>query len=349
MNNRAKKNFKFFVFLIILCLLAFGGAMLLKNNNGSLNDFLDSFSNNSFKDNYNGVYTYSDDLNGSKTLFSGCTLSKIDNHIVIINDKYYVYRSSCIGTFAIAEGDVKKLNIGVNEERETYYIKYNDQVYYKNHAVTSLNLGNNLKEYNDKYRLSDYQLLFREAQRPNEYFNLPLNEIDNSSSDLSMEFLHVKDESFTINVKNDDYATLYSYTFKDFNSMPEFYPYGAYLVVIEKEENEQKYSNNFKVIGESGIIYDLNDKFPIIVDDIRLDNNKSVYAAFDPKDRDFRILISDSKQMCFEKGNQNEISYYEFMIDYNYSTREFEKPEFVKRGFKSDSCVYINEILGGEV
>ena len=35
------------------------------------------------------------------------------------------------------------------------------------------------------------------------------------------------------------------------------------------------------------------------------------------------------------------------MIDYNYSSKSFEKPEYVKRGFKSDSCVYIDEIIGG--
>jgi hypothetical protein len=59
------------------------------------------------------------------------------------------------------------------------------------------------------------------------------------------------------------------------------------------------------------------------------------------------VLISDTKQMCFENGSKDEISYYEFMIDYNYSTRSFEKPEFVKKGSKSDSCIYINEIIGG--
>ena len=347
MKDRKKQNFKFFLFLIVLCFLAFGVGMLVKNDDNVLTDLLDNLGDNSFKDNYNGVYTYAEDLNGTKTLFKGCILSKINNHIVIINDKYYVYRSSCVGTFLMAEGNTKELAIGTNEERKSYYIKYNDLVYYKDYTVTSLEVGNEFKTYGDKIPLTDYQLLFRESQYPGDYFNVNTRKIDGLSTTIMVEFKHVEKESFKVNLYDRDGINIYSYTFKDFNSMPEFYPYGAYLVIIEKDETDTKYNNNLKVVGADGLVYNLNDKFPIIVDGVTLDRNKSVHISFDQKNMYFRVLISDNRQMCYEDSTDTSISYYEFMVDYNYSLKAFEKPEFVKRGFKNDSCVYINDILGG--
>lgn len=347
MKDRKKQSFKFFLFVIVLCFVAFGVGMLVRDENNVLSDLLDSFGDSSFKDNYNGVYTYAEDLNGTKTLFKGCILSKINNHIVIINDRYYVYRSSCVGTFLLSEGKTKELDINTNEERKSYYIKYNDLVYYKDYTVTSLEVGNNFKTYNDKISLSDYQLLFRESQYPGNYFNVDPKRVDGLSTEINVEFKYIKNEEFTIKLYNRNGDTLYTYTFKDFNSMPEFYPYGAYLVIIEKDENDTKYNNNLKVVGEDGVVYNLNDKFPIIVDDVTLDRNKSIYVSFDKKNMYFRVIISDDKEMCYENSTDTSISYYEFMVDYNYSSKSFEKPEFVKRGFKNDSCVYINDILGG--
>lgn len=347
MKSRAKKNVKFLFFLVVLCLLAFGGAILIKKDDTVIDDLLDSFGDNSIKDNYNGFYSYSDDLNGSKTLFKGCILSKINNYILIINDNYYIYRSSCIGTFLLGEGKTKDLNIMVNEERKSYYIKYNDEVYYKNYAVTSLDVVNSFKEYNDKIPLTDYQLLLKEATITKDYFDVSSRKIEGLSSNMLIEFKHVNGESYTISIKNSSGNVLYTYTFKDFETMPEFYPYGAYLVIIEKDENDNKYNNNFKVIGTDGLLYNLNDKFPIIVDNVVLNRDKSIHISFDKKNLYFRVIISDSKKMCYEDNKSTDISYYEFMIDYNYSSKSFEKPEFVKKGFKSDSCIYINEILGG--
>lgn len=347
MENRSKRNFKFFLFLIVLCLLAFGGAMLLKNDDNSLAELLENLGDDSFKDNYNGVYTYDDDLNGSKTLFRSCILSKISNHILVINDNYYLYRSSCVGTFFLGEGKTKDLNILVNKERKSYYIKYKDKVYFKNPGVTSIEVGNRFIGYESQFPLKDYQLLFKETQFPNNYFDVGPYEIEGLSSHLRIEFKHIENESFKIIIYANDWKELYSYTFKDFDSMPYFYSYGAYLVVIEKDSSETKYANKFKVIGEKGVLYNLDDKFPIIVDDVKLDLSKSIYVTFNPVDMDFRLIVSDDKKLCYKDETSEDIAYYEFMIDYNYATKAFEKPEYVKRYYKNDNCVRINELMGG--
>ena len=46
-----------------------------------------------------------------------------------------------------------------------------------------------------------------------------------------------------------------------------------------------------------------------------------------------------------DKGNGEDVAYYEFALKYNYRINEFEKPEFVKIWREGDSCAYINEYL----
>jgi hypothetical protein len=358
MNTRTKNNFKFLFILFVACLLAFGGAMLLTGDDDSISDFIEGLKGDSFVDNYNGIYEYSAELNGSKTVLRGCTLYEINHYISIVNDKYYLYRDSCIGTFYFGEGKVKDLDIGINEERKSYYIKYKDNVYYKSPGVTSIKVHNNLSDYNSNIPLTHIQLLLKETQFPGSYFSFGPFKIDGLSnkSNIFISFKHKGEENsdplavneeFEYQITGKDGIELYTSSFKNFDSVPSFYPYGAYLVVIEKDETEEKYANKIKIFSDTEMVYDLESKFPIVVDDVVLDYNDSIYIDFDNVNRYFRVLISDTKQMCFENGSKDEISYYEFMIDYNYSTRSFEKPEFVKKGSKSDSCIYINEIIGG--
>ncbi len=345
-NNRTKSNLKFLLFILVLCVFAFGGAMILNKDKNGVGNLLDDLLDNGIKDNYNGVYTYAEDLNGSKTLFEGCIASKINNHLVIVNDDYFVYRNSCVGTFPISNGKVKDLKIEVNEERQSYYIEYEGNMYFKNHSVTNVEVGNKYKDSSGDFVLSDYQLLLKESQYPDEYFDIKRKQIDGISSDIFIEFKHVKDEAFNINITGQK-GSSYTYSFKDFDSTPEFYPYGAYVVVIEKDENATRYTNKLKVISEESIVYNLDNYFPILVDGVTLDLNNSIHVSFNAKSRNFRILIANGKQFCYENSDSKDIAYYEFYVDYNYATKSFEKPEFVKIGYKNEGCVYINEIMGG--
>lgn len=347
MKKRTKNNFKFFLFIFICCLVAFGGAMLFNGKDDSFARIIGSFKEDEFVDTYNGFYSYSEDLNGSKTVFEACTLSKINNYILIINEDFYTYRSSCIGTFRFEKGKVKDLEIGENKERKSYYVKYKDNVYYRDYSVTTLEVGNSAKDKNYKLPLKHYQLLFKESQYPDAYYDLIFKEIDGLSSDIYITFKHIEGESFEVILYGEERTSMYNYIFKDFDSMPEFYPYGAYLVVIEKDETDDKYANRLMVFSETGMVYNLEEKLPIIVDGDQLDLNDSIYVDFDEVDRDFRVIISNTKKMCFDDTKEEGISFYEFKIDYNYSSKAFEKPEFVTKGKKGDSCVYINEIIGG--
>jgi hypothetical protein len=116
-QNRTKSNFMFVFTLLVLCLVVFGGLYLYENRDKSITDIIDNIGNTrKVIDSYNGVYSYKDKINGTKTLFEGCMVNHFSNHILIVNDDFFVYRSSCVGTFMKDKGKTKDLNISVNEE-----------------------------------------------------------------------------------------------------------------------------------------------------------------------------------------------------------------------------------------
>lgn len=348
-KGRTKKNAKFILIILVLCIVAFGGAMLLKKDDDVLSGVMNMFETDTYiKDNYNGVYVYRESLGGSTHFFKGCSAEHVDHYIAIVNDKYYTYSSSCIGTFAFEEGKSKDLKIYTNEESKKFYIKYNDLVYTKDAAIRNIELQNNAVSFVGDININNYQTLFKQSQFEGGYYNVDKRKIGSLSVTLYIDIKHVKDEQFSIIIKDKLDVVHYSYTFDDFDHMPLLYPYGAYLVILEKNETSDRYMHNIKVIGEKGLVYNMYDHFPIVVDDINLDQNMNIYATFDKYTRKFKVLISNNKKMCVENGTTNDVTYYEFTVDYNYNKKGFDRPEFVKQGYAKDGCSYIDDIMGGK-
>jgi len=122
------------------------------------------------------------------------------------------------------------------------------------------------------------------------------------------------------------------------------------IVLIEKGFNKEtnRYNYNFKVVDIEGLQYNLYEKFPIIVDGVSLGKENSIYITFDPSIRKFRMLIGYDDKMCvsnYDESSSDDIVYYEFIIDYNYSHSGFDEPRFVKVGRKSEGCKYVNSII----
>ena len=60
----------------------------------------------------------------------------------------------------------------------------------------------------------------------------------------------------------------------------------------------------------------------------------------------FIMLVGNDKQLCAVDDDSNDIAYYVFDINYNYATKKFEKPEFIKIVYKRDGCKHANEVMG---
>lgn len=346
MKKDKNKRFSIFVILfIIVCVFLLLLYLYIESEGKLLSQVIQNITEtNKVSDNYNGVYTNVDSLNGTKVLFGSCTLSHIDNYIVIINDDYYIYRSSCIGTFYIGSGKTSKLDIREDVENDTFYINYRDNVYNKDYAITSLEVTTSPIGYNGDFYPAYYDLLFKESQFEGFYYDVGEREIYGTSSDLKISFEHIEGESFVLklNKKND---VVYQYYIKNFDTLPLIYTFGGYVAVLEKDNDGDRYQNVLKVFTDNGLVYDSRNMFPITVDDVELNNEMSFYIYFNSSKRNFQVIVSDSRNIC--TNDKKDVAYYVFEIDYNYSTKEFDKPAFVKLGYASEECKDIKEVVGG--
>ena len=96
---------------------------------------------------------------------------------------------------------------------------------------------------------------------------------------------------------------LYDYSFKNYTDAPELYPYGAYIVAINKDEDSEQYSNKLVAVSKEGTAYNLDDMFPIVVNGVELDTDKSIHVSFNKKQRNFRIIIKKIFRNVFRYTN----------------------------------------------
>ncbi len=349
-KTRAIKTFKFIVFLIVVVFIVFAIYYLVGNKKNPFSDIIDNITQTEMKDNYNGFYHYKDDLGGSRIVFTGCTVNYISDLILVVEDKYYVYRSSCMGTYPKGSGDTKDLDFRVDESKKSYYIKYKGKDYDKDNSLYSVEP---LKEPFDDLRnlnIEEFGLLMKETQIPGYYYEFS-EMASNISSSLQIELIPINDgEAFTLNI-NDFFKTLYTYHITDKNLLPEMFPYGKYLVLIEKTERKTAASmlksDNLVVIGPTGPVYNLRQKFPVIVDDVELNAQNSIYITFDHKEKVFKMLVGYDDKFCVTDGKSDKVVAYEFTIDYNYLTKEFDDPVFSKKIREKDGCLYVKNLMEG--
>ncbi len=355
-KTRTKNNIKFLLFIFIISIVVFFGYYIIKGEKNPIFSFLNGISEKEeAKDNYNGVYTYYDELNGSKFIFSGCSVSRIANHLLIMDSDYYLYRSSCMGTYAKESGKTKDLDIKYDENKKAYYVLYKDKTYSKDYATMNIVPNNDIASKLNRVELSTYQIFMKETEFEGNYYDIDKANISGVSSDMRISFIRDEyDNKFTMYLKEPKTnRILYSFHMNDFDNLPNMYAYGKSVVIVERgvnKNNPSRLGYTFKVVTLDGLVYKLDDMFPITINDVMLNSNNSIFITFDTSKRVFRMLVGFDDKMCvdtYDEKEKNDIVYYEFTIDYNYSISGFDKPKFVKIGYKSEGCRYVNSIMGG--
>lgn len=356
-KTRIIKDIKFFLFVFAMCIVVFFGYFIIKGEKNPLIGFIEKVTEKEeLLENYNGIYTYYDDLNGSKYIFSGCSVSKIANHILIIDDDYFAFRSSCMGTYVKGSGKTKDLVVKLTEDKKDYFVTYDGKRYSKDYATMQIVPNNDVEEKLSKIELASYQLLIKETQFPGNYYSVENIGVVGLPSSIKMNIEHDEySDSITVSILNarDENRLLYTYNIDDYDNMPDMYAYGKDIVVIEKGKNKNnptRLGYTFKVVNESGIVYRLDDMFPITINDVTLNSNNSIFITFDQSKRVYRMLVGFDERMCsttYKESEKDDIIYYEFTIDYNYLIKGFDKPKFEKIGYKSEGCKYVSSVMGG--
>lgn len=346
-----KKKVKINIIFILIIVILIISALMIRFEVNPFSYFLGEDEEKeviSSSDNSNGIYRYRESLDKTRTMFHGCTLSYFDNYILIINDNYYLYRQSCIGTFYIGDGKTKELKFKETIEK-TKYITYDGNDYYKNDTLDTIEVLNYVKENIDDISSvypENYQLLLSESQREGDYFDFEEVEIKTSPAVFALNLKHVEDKRFELSITNSDEKVLYATNINGFTTVPLFRGYGSNLVIIEPFSTASKYSYGFKVINSEGLTYDIKNMFPITVDGDVLTYDKSIYITFNPSENKFVMLIGKDKEMCVKNSDSNNVAYYVFNLEYEYSSRKFKKPIFIKKVYERDGCKYANEVMG---
>lgn len=305
----------------------------------------------SFDDNINGIYNYKEQVSPNKAVYVGCQVNAINNYILIINDNYRVFRSTCVGTYLKEEGNIDDLDI--KQDGDDYYIEYKEHRYDKDNLVKTIIPENTVSKTKKNVEISNIQFLMEESEFEGNYYPLKNNLVNNNK--LAFNYTKKADdvpgkESFSISsqfTKSD----IYSFQFEKYDEFPYLQSFGKMIVVIEKKDNpnnNMKYGYRFLVLDETGVIYNLDQMFPIAVNNetLTLEDN-SVYVMYDAKERIFRLFVGYNKKMCVEDSDQHRPIFYEFRIKYNYTNNQFEKPEFYKVGYEDEKCSYIRNYVNG--
>ena len=347
-NERVKYAIRLIVGIAVLTVVVFVWDLIV-NRKSSVKEIISNITPTKVQDTYNGVYTYSEDLGYKVSAFTGCSFSAVDNYILVINDDFYLFRSTCMGTYLKGSGKTDDLNIV--EEKKSYSITYKDNLYHRDYKVVSIVPNNNIAKQDGDLDLNSIVGIAKETEFEGNYYSME-RRVYGTNGTLIASFKPLETKEFQLTISsnesdaNNEEGYLYTYTIDDLDRAPVFYTYGKNLVIIERDSTASKYAYKFLVVNGNGDIYDYANYLPVKIDDQELNySNNSIFIVYDKTSKYFKIFLGKDKKFCKNDDTSDEIAFYEYSIKYNYTHNEFDKPEFVKIWRGVDGCSYIDEYL----
>ena len=348
-NGRVRRVIKLLIALAALTVIVFVWT-LLKNRDKTINDIIgDLRAKPKLQDSYNGIYVYEEPIGEKRVVGKNCSFSSINNYLIIVDEDYYLYRSSCMGTYYKGTGKISELNIA-NTSTE-YYVIYNDLRYNKTVRVKSVAPNNNIESFGGPLDINSLKIISRETQFEGNYYTLKRKtQTADRKGGIDFTYEHQDDDTFLLTFINRG-EILYSYTIRDMDMFPEYYHFGDILVTIEKGygTTRDKYGYKLKAISKTkGVIYDMDTKFPIMIDDVKVDTEHySIYIYYEQYHKYFRVFAGNDKKFCKGNGDPRRVAYYEFRVGFDYANKTLDKPVYVKTGYENESCSYIEQFVKG--
>lgn len=350
-----KKNKKIIIIIVLFLILALAIILFVyfNRNNKIIKDIFNHQEPKveekiGFNDSYNGVYKYKKDLGQTYNIFKGCSLSSLDQYIIVINQDYYIYDSTCMGTFYVGTGNVDTLSIKENNETKKYYIEYDDHIYQSDTSAQEFTHINKSKgKISKDFNFNSFNILMENTQRTDEYYRIN-TQVANLEKNYYFTVEPVGSGYFNIIFKNKTGQILYQKNLVGLDNLPEFKTYTTKsIIVLEKDRTNDKYSNRLIVASDDGIIYNSDTLLPMIVQNTELNTNNSIFIEYDSKLSKYRVLIGYDDKFCRLDDQSEDIVNYEFTISYDYNKRSFTNLEYVRMGRANEGCDHVNSILEG--
>ena len=349
-----KKIFKnILLVLFFIVIIAVVGIVIysITSNKKILGDIIPVNSSNTVDDYHNGVYYFEEPLSKSYSVYNGCNVSSFDSYIVVMNDKYYAYYGSCMKNTKIDEGKTEDLVFSVDKASRKYQITYKDKVYKKNDKVNSVVESNYLAHHFNSSTLEVVDFVLKYGNDVGEYNPINVALLGcNTKYTLSFKY-NEESQIFVEKIKTSD-TEIYSYSYLKIDDRPQYDFIENSLAVLEKNVNNADTDNytyryNLVLLGEGKKKFELSKEFPITINGVRIDLNKNIYVMKKDKST-YRMLVGNNNTFCDnDKKDSEDVSYYEFDIKYNYTTKNFDSPELVKIGKYSEGCNYVNKYYFG--
>lgn len=349
-----KKIFKFIIFLLIIGIFVIGVLYFVnRNKDNAIGNFITGeYKREVETDNRNGIYIYEEKLDKHIKVSSGCTLVQYEYHMVVVNKTWYRYKKTCLGIYQLETGSVEDLKIKYNSERKEYSFVYKDNKYIKNDNYLSVYPYPNFEKSSQYVYLTGYKTLVNETM-----FDGYRYRIDRGISGLPGDYKFQLTTSKNTNIfrmclpisddGNED--DTYCYEGEDINDFPDLVPINRYVGIREKYNFNGRNNYNLKMYSfNKGIIYDMNDVFPITVNGVQLSSDTHYVYVDNNENRDYYILlVGNQENMCVEDSKSDDIAYYEFKIEIDYTNYEFKTPSFVRAWYEHEGCGHAKEVMGG--
>lgn len=343
------------IVFILLVLIAIGVGLVIYFNRGKDNFIGNIFNDNSkdnvITDNKNGFYIYEVKLDKVIKPSYSCTITSYKYYVVVINNKWYSYKETCLGTYQLDTGNIKDLVINYDNETKRYSLEYDGNTYEKSDNVVSINPKKSFEDDGQKINLEGYKTIFEYIMFEDKDYNFVDRQIvgvNRFSMSMSLVGGVYKISILSDFSVEEDKKLAYEYSSKNIEDFPEFSIMNGNLVIIDKVETENKLNYDLKVLSyKNGFEYSLDKVFPIILNGEELSpSTHNIFVSYDYAKKKYVLLVSDNKNFCVDDSDSDEVAYYEFNIGINYLDYTFETPTFVKTWYQRDGCNHFNGLKG---
>ena len=300
-------------------------------------------------DNINGIYKYSEPLNKFYLVYTGCRVDSKDYIILIMNDNYYQYKTSCIATYLIKQGKTSDLKIEYEDKLKQLQVKYDNKTYVKTNETKIVPGVKVLSGSNTETLMIDtLKLVLQEIKQEDQ--KLPDIDISSDRSTkipFSFHFYEDPADSFHIYFVDedaDDRPIIATYDYIGIEKTPQFYVYSKAVGVLINRSTETRRNYTLEVITRTGVTYKLIDEFPITINnEVITPEDYNVYIKRNAHDNSYSMYLSKYYDYCLDDKDSDQVIYYEFKITYNSPKHIYNKPEYVGKRMAKEGCNTIIE------
>ena len=332
-----KKVLSFILIIIILLGIGIGGYFAYNTyfKNGKFNKYLPTL-NTKTKDIKNGIYISREYYNKSVYIYENCNVSSYDDYIVVLGNKYRRYQGNCMVMRYLGEQD-NNLNFK-KDDNDNYYIELEGIKFKKDSSIKNIKVGNGIIENLIRTKFTNLGFIVKNSEREGNYFNF---ETEVSGFGFKTHFKFNKDQysnKFTIELggSGDRYRKdLYS-----LDDFPTLNSYNGKIVIIEKNKVGEGIQSTLRFYDNEKEVFNSKKILPIKINDIYINESWYSYFRYDSASKKYYVIYSLYPQFC---KDGDDVSFYEFKLDYDYKTGSIKNTEFVKKGKGQEGCNYVQK------